>query len=569
MKLTVERLPESQVLLDIAADEDEFAKAMDRAYRQVARQVAVPGFRKGKAPRAMIERLYGREVFLEEANKDLMTDLYRRALEQEELRPVGEPAVEVVETEPLAFKVTLPVYPTVDPGPYREVRVEPVDAAVDEAAVDEAVEQLRRAQSPWVDPADSGLAVGADLVLERQSRTPREGDQVTIDYTVHEGEETAEEPVEDAVFVLGESGLLDQLEERIKGLRVGESASFEITFGADDESVDADLRGKTLAYSVTLKGLKERDLIPLDDEFAREAGEVESLEELRAKLRDDLHQRKTAEARVEVLNRVIAAVADGATIELPAAMVDEAVEDDLRAMRNRLARQGLAFEAYLRLAEQTEEGLRQEQRPIAERRLRNTIVLREIAEREGIAVEDDDLNAEIDRLAGVAAAAPDPRRLQDLYRSDYFRGVLRNDLFERRLSERLLEIATEGRGAVLNGWVEPEPTSAVESGGADTQDEAPAAATADGSSAADQALTLGTMPGQPGDTAETGVAEAAAAVGVIDVAAEPDAAQAAAAGHDRESAVVAAEAPADAVTPDEAEAIGEPGQGGSLARPTY
>lgn len=547
MKLTVERLPESKVLLDIAADDDEFAKAMDRAYRQIGRQVAVPGFRKGKAPRNMIERLYGRGVFLEEANKELMTDLYRRALEREELRPVGEPEVEIVAPEPLAFKVTLPVYPTVDPGPYRDVRMESVDAAIDEAAVDEAIAQLRRAQSPWVDPEDAGLEVGADLVLERKRRTPREGDQVTIDYRVREGDEEAEEPIEDAVFVLGESGLLDQLEDRIKSLHVGESAAFEVPFAEDDESVDKDLRGKTLAYDVTLKGLKERDLVPLDDDFAREAAEVETLEELRRNLRDDLLQRKTAESRVEVLNRTITAMAEGATIEIPAAMVDDAVEEDLRAMRNRLTRQGLSLEGYLRMMGQTEEDVRGEQRPAAERRIRNSIVLQEIAKREGIEVGESDLDSEVGRLAATAAAAPDPRRIEDLYRSDYFRDVLRNDLFERRLSERLLEIATEGRGAVLNGWVEPEPE--------------PEAA-ADEAAVESAVPTSGTMPGQPGDLASDAITADA-------VTEEPDVAQAAAAAHDQENAAVAADAPADAVTPEEAEAQGAPGEGGSLPTPTY
>ncbi len=553
MKLTVERLPESRVLLDIAADENEFALAMDRAYRRVGKQVAVPGFRKGKAPRPMIERLYGRGVFLEEANKGLMEDLYRRAIEEHELRPVGDPEVELVAAEPLAFKVTLPIYPEIELGAYADVRVEPVDAAVEESAVEEALEQLRRAQSPWVDPA-GGLEVGADLVLAPSSRTPREGDQVTIDYTVREGEAPAEEAVEDAVFVLGESGLLDQLEERIKGLRVGESAAFEIAFGEDDESVDKDLRGKTLFYDVTLKGLKERDLVPLDDDLAREAAEVETLDELRRNLRNDLHQRKTAESRADVVNRTIAAMAEAATIEMPAAMVDDAVGEDLRALRGRITRQGLSFEAYLRLAEQTEEELRQELRPAAERRLLNSLVLREIAKREEVAVEDVELDAEVDRLAAATVSAPDPKRAEELYRSDYFRNVLRSDLFDRRLSDRLVEIATEGRGAVVNGWVEPEP----EPDAAPASE--PATGAGDGGEAA--AAASGTLPGQPGDLAT-------AAIDGEAVGADPDVAQAAAAAHDRENQMVAAQAPEGAVTPEEAEAGGEPGTDGSLPTPTY
>ncbi|MDP9365028.1 MAG: trigger factor, partial [Chloroflexota bacterium] len=464
MKLSVERLPESRVLLDIAADEDEFAKAMDRAFRKVANQAVVPGFRKGKAPRSVIERMYGRGVVVEEANQQVMSDLYRRALEQEELVPVGDPEVEIVATEPLAFKVTLPVYPTIDPGPYADVRVEPVDAAVDEAEVDEVVERLRRTQSPWVDPAEAGLEVGPDLVLERRGRTPREGDQVTVDYAVREGEESLGDPVTDAVFVLGESNLLERMRQEIEGLRVGETASFDVSFGEDDEDVDPERRGKTYRYEVTLKGLKERELLPLDDDLARTVADVDTLEELRREIRDDLRQGKTADARAAVLEQTLTKMADGAAIELPAPMIDEAVEEDVRGLRSQLAQRRLSMEEYLRLSGQDEAALRAELRPGAERRLRNSLLLREVAQREGIAVEDADVDAEVERLVGAAGEGPNRDRVQEFYRSDSFRRVLRNDLFERRVTDRVIELATEGRGAALNGWVEPEAEAEPEAG---------------------------------------------------------------------------------------------------------
>ena len=207
MKLTVERLPESRVQLEITAEEEETAEAMRRAARKVGNQITLPGFRKGKAPRAMIERMYGPDVFEEEANRFLMTDLYRQALEREELVPVGEPEVDITSTAPLSYTVVVPVYPTVDPGDYRSVRVEPIDAAVGEEDVDKTIEVLRRVHSPWVEPASEGLQVGAGLELTPKTRQPREGDQVTIDYTVQEDGKDVEPPVSDVVFVLGESGL--------------------------------------------------------------------------------------------------------------------------------------------------------------------------------------------------------------------------------------------------------------------------------------------------------------------------------------------------------------------------
>jgi trigger factor len=433
----MERMPESQVLLDIAAEDDEFAQAMDRAFRKVSRQINVPGFRKGHAPRFIIEQMYGREVFLSEAQQDLMDNLYRKALQQEELVPVGSPDVELVEMEPLNFKVTVSVYPAIDPGDYQNVRVEPADASIEENAVDEVLGRIQKMQSPWVDPAEA--------------RTPREGDQITIDLAVNDGDEEFEKPIEDAVFVLGESNLFDQLRTEIEKLHVGDTVTTDVTFSEDDEDVSERVRGKTLTYTITLKGLKERDLLPLDDEFAQTVNES-TLEKLSSDIRTDLHRTKTNEARNEVVNEIINKVAEGATIELPGPMIDDAVTEEYNNFRMRLAQQQQSLEEYMRLSGQSEEDLKEEMRPNSARRLRNSLLLREIANREGIEVSDAEIDAEIEALVN---AAPDVERARQIYsEGGYFRGILRNDLFDRRLTDRLVEIATEGRGAVTNGWTE-------------------------------------------------------------------------------------------------------------------
>jgi trigger factor len=467
VKLTIERLPESRVQLEITAEEEESAEALRRAVRKVGNQITLPGFRKGKAPKAMIEQLYGPEVFLEEANRFLMSDLYRQALEREDLVPVGDPSVDISSSEPLSFTVVVPVYPEIEPGAYQDVRIEPIDAAVDDAAVDEMIEGLRKSHSPWIDPQGEGLQVGADLELTPKSRHPRDGDQVTIDYTVQEEGANVEEPVVDAVFVLGESGLLEPIEDAIRGLRVGETTGFSVPFAGDDESIDESLRGKTLSYSVTLKGLKERDLLPLDDDFAKTVGDVDTLDELRGKLREELHQARTAEARRDALTQIIAKIAEGATIDLPEPMIDSAVEDDLRRLRGRLAQQGVPLEAYLRAVEQTEDALREEMRPAAQERLRNSLLLRAIAEREGIAVGDEDVDAAVERISFAAQTSEQPKQAEAFARSDYVRGMLQSELFERRLTDRLVEIATEGRGAVVNAWTPPVTEAADESAAGD------------------------------------------------------------------------------------------------------
>ncbi len=462
MKLTVERLPESRAVLEIAADEAEFAKAMDKAYRRVAQQVALPGFRKGKAPRGMIERAYGRQVFIEEAHRLLMDELYRDALKESGVSPVGDPEVEIVEVEPLAFKVTIDVYPDIDPGDYAAVRVEPIDAAVDEAAVEETVENLRKGASPWVDPAEEGMELGPDNVLQPKQRAPRAGDQVTIDYTVYESDPENAEQEEDAQFVLGESGLLERLEEEITKLRPGQSSTFTAEFAEDDTVVDPGLRGKSMHYQVTLKGIKERDLLPIDDDLAKTVADVDTLAEMRENIRQNLHRDRTTNARSEVLSSIISQIADGATVEIPAPMIDDAVEDDLNGMRQRLAQRGLSLEAYLRLTGQSVDDLKAELRPEASRRLRQSVVLREVARREGIEVSDEDIDASVERMVSTSTTARDPKQAEEFFRSDFVRSSLRNEMFDRKLQDRLIELATENRGAVLNAWEAPAGAPAAE-----------------------------------------------------------------------------------------------------------
>jgi trigger factor len=443
VKVTTERLPESLVRLEIAAEPEESAQAVERAYRQFSREVVLPGFRKGKVPRHMLERLVGREAWVEEANKKLIDDLYRKALQQEELVPVGDPELELVAAEPLEFKVTVPVYPTADPGDYASVRVDPVDASIDETKIDEVVEELRLNQSPWVDPAEP--------------RTPKDGDQITVDIHIREGDEDFQPPVEGAIFTLGESNLIDELRTVIDGLKVDESGTTEIAFPDEGEGAPTDRRrGKTLSYTVTLKELKERDLLPLDDDFAKTYANADSLDALHARIRSNLHAERTGEARTEAINQIIDTIAEGATVEVPQAMVDDAVTEEVTRLRQRLAYSGVPLDAYLRRAQQTEEELRDELRPNVAKRLRNSLILRQIAEREGIDVADTEIEAEIENQIADLPARDEAR---EVYRtSDFLRANVRNEIYDRHLTDRLVEIATDGRGAVVNGWTPPPPS---------------------------------------------------------------------------------------------------------------
>ena len=497
MKVTVERLPESQVQLDIAADEAEFAQAMDRAFRQVSKTVQVPGFRPGKAPRQLVEQRIGREAIVEEANRVLMDRMYRDALKQEDVQPIGDPVADITEFEPLAFRVVVPVYPTIEPGDYASVRVDPIDAAISDSDVDETIERLRRNASEWVDVTEE--------------RKPVEGEQVVIDLAVTENGEQFQEPVEGATFTLGESNIFDGLREQLLDMTLGETRSFDLTFTDDDETVSPAIRGKTLGYTASLKGIKQIELVPLDDAFAKETGGVDTVAEFRTDIASDLHREKTAGARTTVVNDALNKVADQAAIELPPVMVDEALDDEIAQLRSRLAQNRDTLENYLRANGQTLAELREEIRPDAARRLRNTLVVQEIARRENIVVTDQDVLAEIEK---VASGSENGEAIRGLYQQEQFRSMLRGDLFERALTDRLIEIVTEGRGAVINGWVAPEPKVVETVPGEADEDGVIDAEFSDAPAATDESTTAEAPAASSAD------AELAAAAGTASASAE-------------------------------------------------
>ncbi|HEX7101208.1 MAG TPA: trigger factor [Nitrolancea sp.] len=447
MKVTVERMPQSSVSLDIVAESDEFDKAMDKAYRKISRQVRIPGFRPGKAPRLIVEQRLGREVIVEEAQREIMDGLYRQALEQEELTPVSEPSVDVYQDEPIGFKVEVQIYPTVDLNEYTDVRVESQEINVSDEDVDEAISDIQKQNSVWKEP--------------ESQRSPRAGDQVIIDLQAYEGEEPFQDAVEDAEFEIGEGRLFPQIEEALKNVSAGEQAEFDITFDEDDEKANPDLRGKTLHYKVTLKEIKERELPEIDDELAKTAG-YDTLDEMRDTLRKNLLRTRAFQARTEVVNDAIQSVADQAILDVPSAMVVRQIDEDIARLQQELSREGMSFDEFLRFGNKTIEEYRDELKPDAERRLRNSLVLEAFAKAENVEVGEDDLLAEIDRLVGPAENA---EQMRELYTNPYFSNMLRDELANRKVADRLLEIVTEGVGAVTGegATVFNEPEAVEES----------------------------------------------------------------------------------------------------------
>jgi trigger factor len=369
-----------------------------------------------------------------------MDDLYRQAIEQEDLVPVGEPSLDSIEPDPLQFVVTVPVYPTVDPGNYLSVRVEAEDASIADADIDEVLEGLRKQQSPWVDPPEP--------------RKAQMGDQITVDISIAENGEEFQTPTEGANFELGETTFLAELVDLVQTLQPGESGSVDITFDEDRLDAGDPRNGKTLTYTLNLTGLKEHDLLPLDDDFAVTYASAESLDEVKERIRTNLHIEKTRETRTKVVNDIVEKIVEGATFELPAPMIDEQIDRQVQRAQRELQMQGIPWDAFLRQIGQTEAEWRENIRESAVESLASSVVLREIAEKEGVEVSEDDLIAEIEQMV---ASSPEPGARQAYLGNEYLRTVIRNDLYDQKLTNRLIEIATEGGDAVINGYVAPEP----------------------------------------------------------------------------------------------------------------
>jgi trigger factor len=432
VKVTVEQQPKSSVTLDIVADDDEFKQAVNRAFRRVNELVNIPGFRPGKAPRQLVEQRVGRDLIVQEAHREIMDDLYRRALEQEEIVPVSDPEVDVYQDEPVGFKVTIQVYPKVDLGDYSNISVEPREVNATDEEVDDVIQNLRKQQSTWVEPAEP--------------RSPVEGDQVILDFEVYEGDEEFHEPVVGADFVIGEGPLFKQIEEAVKYLQPGAEAEFDITFEEDDEDAPEQIRGKTLHYKVKLQEVKSRELPELDDEFLESLGEEYSnVDELKEAIRKDLLQNKVQQERDGFLDETFEKFADLASLEIPDGLVDSELDREYQQLGERLGQQGMSMDEYLRMTQKTESDIKSEMRPDVANRVRNSLVLEAFGEAEGIEVTDEDINAEIESMVGDNEQA---EQMKELYQSDYFKNMLQSQLENRKITERLIEFVSGGEGAI-------------------------------------------------------------------------------------------------------------------------
>ncbi len=439
MKVSTQRLPECQVLLEIEVDGKQMERSMDRAYRKLVQRIDVPGFRKGKTPRAMLERHIGRERLLQEAIDLVVPEAYNQALEENEIDAIDQPQIEMTGSEPLSFKATVPVRPTIELGDYKALRVPREAAEVDEKDVEQSVDELRRRYAVH-EPVDRAVAVG-DII------------RASVRMVVDEREVYKDDDVE-LHLREGQTIMLPGFAEAITGAKKGEPLEVGI---AMPEEEGGQLAGKTVNASVTVKEIKEEKLPVLDDEFAQSAGEgFATLLELRDRLRSDIKERVEAQAEEAYREKVIGSLADAAgTIEFPPIMIDREVE---RLIREQARNSGVEVKRYLELVKQTPAQIREEVGPAASERVRRSLALAELADAEGIEIGDEQVDAEIENIIQQATGGNDEQaeRYRRLFDSEEARASLGNSLLTRRTLDRLVEIASDGAGQKAESRAKPK-----------------------------------------------------------------------------------------------------------------
>jgi len=425
MKVSAEPVKNSQVTLNIEMEPVEIEKYLEKAYNRLVKRVSVPGFRKGKAPRDVLERHIGKDTLFQEALEDLIPATYKEALEEQKIEPIAQPQFEMIQTEPLIFKAVVPLKPTIKLGDYTRIRVESKPVKIKKEDIDTTIEQLRHQQA----------------ILSPVDRPVQFDDVVTIDI---EGEKEGESFLirKDVVYeVTREAKLpLPGFAEKLEGMSKGEEKSFVLSYPPDYEIQE--LAGKDHGFKVTVTEIKEKKLPEVDDELAKTLGK-EDVASLREQIASNLKAGAEERARLELEQKAIDAAVELSEVEYPPALVDREI-DRLLSEEARQFTEGVnGLENYLKTINKTMDDHKAELRPMADRRVVRSLVLGKIAEDDKIEVDDSEIDVEIDRmLKDAGKEAEDMRKFFSLPQA---RESLKQFLMGRKTVERLVQIAKGGK----------------------------------------------------------------------------------------------------------------------------
>jgi len=416
---------ENRLAVLTATVEDEWLDPFLRtASRRLAGRVEIPGFRKGKAPHRVVVQRMGREALVREVIDDVGRAAYEQAVEESGLDPIRLEDLDIADWDPLTLRMTVSLKPVVELGDYRNEHVKLEEVNVEEEEVEAVLRDIQERFAEMVS-VDRPAALG-DFALVDVEGTLR--DRVVLKLEEEEYELRTE-----GEFLVAEFG------KELAGTSAGEDRTFSVTFPDDYE--DEDLSGQEVAFRVHVRSLQEKHLPKVDDELAKMVGGFGSLEELRLKIREDLHRQREAEQKDELAESVLDSLSEEANVDLPPLFVDAELETMVGALVRDLQEKGFTLEGYLNATARTMEALLDEFRPNAEKSVKKSLILSKLVEEEDLDVDDAEIEGDVDRI--TRAYGQDTQALRDaLLGSEQVREDVRNRLYGRKMVERLAELST-------------------------------------------------------------------------------------------------------------------------------
>lgn len=386
MSVQVEKLEKNMAKLTVEVSAEDFKAAIKKAFNKNKNRFAIPGFRKGKAPQAMIEKMYGEGVFYEDAADEAINASYAEAMKESGLDIVSRPEVtieKIGKDEPFVYSALVAVKPEVTLGQYKGVEVEKADASVSAEDVEAELKKVQEQNARLLTVEDRGV---------------EDGDQTVIDFEGFvDGNGFEGGKAEDYPLTIGSHSFIDTFEEQLIGKKIGEECEVNVTFPTEYHA--ADLAGKPATFKVTVKEIKVKELPELNDEFASEVSEFDTLDEYKKDVEKKLAEKKEIEANSKNEDAVVAKVVENATMEIPDKMIDAQAENMVQDMARRMQSQGLSLDMYLKYTGMTVEQMKEQARPDAEKRIRTRLVLEAVAKAENIQISDEKVDEEVAKMA--------------------------------------------------------------------------------------------------------------------------------------------------------------------------
>lgn len=485
INVDTELLEDRQARLTATVEPEQLEREMRQAARRIAGKVNIPGFRKGKAPYSVILSYYGEDALFEEAIENLGQAVYAEALQQSGLQPYAQGVLNDLQREPLVMTFTVPLLPEVDLGDYRALRMPYEEEDVSDEDVERALDDLRDQQAT-LDPVERPLQMGDVALLDVVGTWVRDEEaEASVGDSEDETESPAEEERNDTwlaregvrVKVTEDSTYpVPGFPERVVGMETGEQRNFEISFPEDDEELAEPLRGKTLAFDVTCNEIYEYSAPDLDDEFAKDLGDYDDLDELKTEIREQLQQHNQSEARDEYVGKLMDELIDSVvTLSYPPIMVDEQIDHMLEDFDQQLRQQGLNLDEYKRLNNLTDAQIRADLEEQAKRQLSQALILGELAEAEQLSVREDEIDDEIE--TAVLPYGAQASLARQLFSSPEARRSISNRVLAQKSVDRLIAIARGEEPPIGEPEPEPEPEEDVAEAEAEQAVESDAEAT--------------------------------------------------------------------------------------------